>query len=102
MDQRGQPIGSIRGEAGGVGGYLVSAGAIRKRTRRMSAGFSHMYREVIEHPASLPPEIKRHLDLTSGRDRGRLYRIAPTGWKPRPVPQLSHAKTAELAALLDI
>lgn len=60
-----------------------------------------MYREVIEHPASLPPEIKRHLDLTSGRDRGRLYRIAPTGWKPRPVPQLSHAKTAELVALLE-
>ena len=60
-----------------------------------------MYREVIEHPASLPPEIKKHLDLTSGRDRGRLYRIAPTGWKPRHVPQLSHAKTAELVALLE-
>ena len=60
-----------------------------------------MYREVIEHPASLPPEIKRHLDLTSGRDRGRLYRIAPTGWKPRPVPQLSKATTAELVALLE-
>ncbi len=27
-----------------------------------------VYREVIEHPASLPPEIKKHLDLTSGRD----------------------------------
>jgi len=60
-----------------------------------------MYREVIEHPASLPPEIKKHLDLTSGRDRGRLYRIAPTGWKPRPVPQLSKATTAELVALLE-
>lgn len=60
-----------------------------------------MYREVIEHPASLPPEIKKHLDLTSGRDRGRLYRIAPTNWKPRPVPQLSGATTAELVALLE-
>ncbi len=60
-----------------------------------------MYREVIEHPASLPPEIKKHLDLTSGRDRGRLYRIAPTGWKPRPVPHLSQASTAELVALLE-
>lgn len=28
-----------------------------------------MYREVIEHPKSLPPMIKKHLDLTSGRDR---------------------------------
>lgn len=36
-----------------------------------------MYREVIEHPLSLPPMIKQHLDLTSGRDRGRLYRIVP-------------------------
>ena len=34
-----------------------------------------MYREVIEHPDSLPPVIKKHLDLTSGRDKGRLYRV---------------------------
>ena len=60
-----------------------------------------MCREVIEHPASLPPEIKRHLDLTNGRDRGRLYRVAPTGWKPRPVPHLSDASTKELVALLE-
>jgi putative heme-binding domain-containing protein len=37
-----------------------------------------MYREVIEHPKSLPPVIKRHLDLTSGRDRGRIWRLVPT------------------------
>lgn len=37
-----------------------------------------MYREVIEHPKSLPPVIKRHLDLTSGRDRGRIWRVIPT------------------------
>lgn len=34
-----------------------------------------MYREVIEHPLSLPPEIKQHLDLTSGKNRGRIYRM---------------------------
>lgn len=60
-----------------------------------------MYREVIEHPASLPPDIKRHLDLTSGRDRGRLYRLAPKGHAPRPAPQLSTASAAELVALLE-
>lgn len=60
-----------------------------------------MYRETIEHPASLPPEIKKHLDLTSGRDRGRLYHIVPKGWTPRPVPQLSNAPTSELVALLE-
>jgi len=43
--------------------------------------FADMYREVIEHPASLPPIIKQHLDLTSGNDRGRIYRIAPKGKK---------------------
>ena len=36
-----------------------------------------MYREVIEHPKSLPPMIKKHLDLTSGRDRGRIWRLKP-------------------------
>jgi putative membrane-bound dehydrogenase-like protein len=60
-----------------------------------------VYREVIEHPASLPPEIKKHLDLTSGRDRGRLYRLAPDGYKPRPNPTLGKASTAELVAALE-
>ncbi|TWT75171.1 PVC-type heme-binding CxxCH protein [Allorhodopirellula solitaria] len=59
-----------------------------------------MYREVIEHPASLPPEIKKHLDLTSGRDRGRLYRIVPTGFQPRPIENLHAASTAQLCSLL--
>ncbi len=36
-----------------------------------------MYREVIEHPWSVPDEIKKHLDLNNGNDRGRIYRIAP-------------------------
>ena len=36
-----------------------------------------MYREVIEHPWSIPDEIKRHLDLNSGNDRGRIYRLLP-------------------------
>ncbi|HAM71625.1 MAG TPA: cytochrome C, partial [Verrucomicrobiales bacterium] len=35
-----------------------------------------MYRETIEHPWSLPESIKKHLDLNSGNDRGRIYRIA--------------------------
>lgn len=34
-----------------------------------------MYREIIEHPKSLHSVIKRHLDLTSGRDRGRIWRL---------------------------
>jgi putative membrane-bound dehydrogenase-like protein len=59
-----------------------------------------MYREVIEHPDSLPPVIKRHLDLTSGRDRGRIYRIVPSSFAftKRALP--GDATTAELVELL--
>src|SRR4030095_8519087 len=39
-----------------------------------------MYRETIEHPASIPDDIKAQLDLRSGRDRGRIYRLAPPGF----------------------
>ena len=43
------------------------------------------YREVIEHPRSLPPGIKKHLDLNAGNDRGRIYRIVPQAFV-RPAP----------------
>ncbi len=59
-----------------------------------------MYREVIEHPKSLPPAIKKHLDLTSGRNRGRLYRIAPKGYKPRATPNMTGMTLNELVDLL--
>ena len=61
-----------------------------------------MCRETIEHPHSIPLEIKQHLDLTSGRDRGRIYRVLPAeGFKQRAKPQLGTASTAELVALLE-
>ncbi len=41
-----------------------------------------MYREIVEHPASLPPIIKQHLDLVSGNDRGRIYRVVPDTFTP--------------------
>ncbi len=59
-----------------------------------------MYREVIEHPWSLPENIKKLVDLNSGNDRGRIYRITPDGFKPRKPPQLGKATTAELVATL--
>ncbi len=60
-----------------------------------------VYREVIEHPLSLPPQIKQHLDLTSGRDRGRIYRIAPMGFRQGPPTRLGQAATAQLVAALE-
>ncbi len=59
-----------------------------------------VYREVIEHPASLPPVIKRHLDLTSGRDRGRIYRVVADNFQQAPLPRLEKATTPQLVATL--
>ncbi len=60
-----------------------------------------MYREVIEHPWSLPANLKKHLDLNSGSDRGRLYRIVPENFKQRPPPRLTRASSADLVELLE-
>ncbi|UUO09179.1 c-type cytochrome [Blastopirellula sp. J2-11] len=60
-----------------------------------------MYREVIEHPKSLPPMIKQHLDLTSGRDRGRIYRIVGEKYQRPQTLQLSKMSAVELVELLE-
>ncbi|WP_158265433.1 PVC-type heme-binding CxxCH protein [Blastopirellula marina] len=60
-----------------------------------------MYREVIEHPEALPPMIKKHLDLTSGRDRGRIYRIVGDDFKRRPTEHLSQVTTKDLVGFLE-
>ena len=43
-----------------------------------------MYRETIEHPHSIPEDIKRHLDLQSGDNRGRIYRLVYRNHRPKP------------------
>jgi putative heme-binding domain-containing protein len=63
--------------------------------------FCDMYREVVEHPWSLPESLKKHLDLNSGNDRGRIYRLVADGAHDRFVQKLSASSTAELIALLD-
>lgn len=60
-----------------------------------------MYRELIEGAAFLPPVILKHLDVGSGIDRGRIYRIVPEDFKRPKPPQLGQATTAELVALLE-
>ncbi|MBI1348917.1 c-type cytochrome [bacterium] len=63
-----------------------------------------MYRQTIEHPWSLPDDLQQRLDLTAGRDRGRIYRLLPpqyaTGFQPPPSPRLGEASTAELVEQL--
>ena len=59
-----------------------------------------MSREVIES-VHIATDVVAHLDLTSGRDHGRIYRLAPPGFKSPPQPRLGQATTAELAAYLE-
>ncbi len=78
-------------------------------------GYLHvcdMYREVIEHPWSIPDDIHTAVDLLRGRDRGRIWRLAPKSGAAVPAassqtrglhhtPKLSAATTTDLVALLD-
>jgi putative membrane-bound dehydrogenase-like protein len=63
-----------------------------------------MYRETIEHPWSMPDDLKAQVDLTSGRDRGRIYRLVPNryrdGFVTPPIPRLGSATTKALVAEL--
>lgn len=60
-----------------------------------------MYRETIEHPWSIPDDIHAQVDLLSGRDRGRIYRLTPPNFKASAPPRLGKASTAELVATLE-
>lgn len=54
-----------------------------------------MSREIIE-AIHIPLDVVKHLDLRSGRDFGRIYRLAPPSFQYPGPPQLSKATTAEL------
>ena len=60
-----------------------------------------MYRETIEHPWSLPPNIKKHLDLNSGNTRGRIYRVVPEDFRRKDWPKPGQLGSGELVRLLE-
>lgn len=60
-----------------------------------------MYRETIEHPYSIPEDIKAHLDLEGGDDRGRIYRLVSPGQQHKPFPNLAEMNAAELVYQLN-
>lgn len=57
-----------------------------------------MCREYLES-VHIPLDVVKHLDLTSGRDRGRVWRIRPTGRSPRTV-RLANQSSTELVRCL--
>lgn len=59
-----------------------------------------MYRETIEHPWSIPDDIKALVDLESGRDRGRIYRLTPPNFRRPAPPRLGTATTQQLVDAL--
>jgi putative membrane-bound dehydrogenase-like protein len=60
-----------------------------------------MYRETIEHPFSIPDDIKSHLDLQSGDNRGRIYRLASPGFQRHTPPRLGGLQSSELVRCLE-
>jgi putative membrane-bound dehydrogenase-like protein len=59
------------------------------------------YREVIETPLSLPDDIKKRLNLES-RQRGRIWRVVPEGFKATAPPRVDRLSASELIALLNV
>lgn len=60
-----------------------------------------MYRETIEHPYSIPDDIKAHLDLQSGDDRGRIYRLRAPAAAKAPVLRLGGLSALDLVRRLE-
>jgi putative membrane-bound dehydrogenase-like protein len=62
-----------------------------------------MYRYFIDHPEFLPPDGQRDMApyYRLGEDKGRIYRIFPTGKTPRPIPRLDTLDTPQLVAALE-
>jgi putative membrane-bound dehydrogenase-like protein len=60
-----------------------------------------MYRFVLEHPEWISPEMLARLDLSAGRDKGRIYRVVPEGKARRPIPNLARMSAGELVAAMD-
>lgn len=55
-----------------------------------------MQRDVIEHPDYIPAKIREKLNLRSGDDRGRVYRITPKAGLAAAFPNLQDAPSAAL------
>ena len=60
-----------------------------------------MYRETIEHPYSIPEDIKEHLDLEGGDTRGRIYRILGPNGRRLKVASLADLSTSQLVEQLN-
>ncbi len=59
-----------------------------------------MHREVIEHPEWIPDELEAKMDLNSGKEKGRIYRITPKNKSSSKITSLPINDIEALVALL--
>ena len=59
-----------------------------------------MYRFLIEHPRWIAANRLAQIDVRAGADKGRIYRLRPSGVPLRPVRDLTALGAAELASAL--
>lgn len=59
------------------------------------------YRFLIEHPRWIAAKRLAEIDVRAGSDKGRIYRIKPTGKSLRPIRDLGKMRIPELVAALD-
>ena len=59
-----------------------------------------MYRYVIEHPRWIPEETRAELNVFAGQQRGRIYRVVPTGHMESGWPKIEGARPADLVQWL--
>ncbi len=59
-----------------------------------------MYRLIIEHPEWIPDDVASVMNLRSGENLGRIYRIYPSARKPKAIPDLAVETSHELVLRL--
>lgn len=60
------------------------------------------YRKWVEHPQFVPGDLRDGVDFRPGDDRGRIWRIRPTGAAPQTfIAKLDQLTTSELVAQFD-
>lgn len=60
-----------------------------------------MYRLHLEHPEWIPADLLARIDVRAGTELGRIWRVVPDGFQPRPTAFKVGGTTAELVAAMD-
>jgi len=59
------------------------------------------YRDLVEHPAWVAPELRDKVDWRKGEEHGRIWRVHSKGTRATKVEQLSRASNFELVKVLE-